>query len=107
MRNIVFPILILFFAGNDRIFAQNNDSREVLEWVKQTARRIDQSLQNAINTQDWPILLLSLMECEQDLTEGINSNDFHILMAKLDHTHRIFQETMHMTSNAKKYTRQP
>lgn len=188
MRNIVFVILILFFAGNDRVFAQNADSREVLEWVKQTARRIDQSLQNAINTQHWPNLLLSLMECEQefnavaiaglycheariaaergrafcdlnntaypkdlssctlrategrkqailmrdaaldclrapntspntadsltlanllqtnadaienDLTTGINSNDFHILMAKLDHAHRIFQETMHMTN---------
>lgn len=188
MRNIIFPILIFFFAGNDRVFTQNTDSREVLEWVKQTARRVDQSLHNAINLQDWPALLLSLMECkqefnsvaiaglycheariaaergrsfcdlnntaypkdlsscalravegrkqailmrdaaldclrasyaspntadsltlanllqtnaaaiEQDLTTGINSNDFHILMAKLDHAHRIFQETMHMTN---------
>lgn len=173
---------------NNRVFAQKADSREVLEWVKQAARRIDQSLHNAVNTQDWPILLLSLMECEQefnaiaiaglychelriaaergrtfcdlnnttypkdlsscalramegrrqailmrdaaldclrasnesqniadsltlanlletnaatieqDLTEGINSNDFHVLMAKMDHAHRIFQETVHMTS---------
>ncbi len=192
MKHIVFTILIFFSVGGGRVFAQNADSREVLEWVKQTARRIDQSLQNAINTQDWSILLLSLMECEQefnsiaiaglycheariaaergrafcdlnntaypkdlsscvlrategrkqailmrdaaldclrasnvssnvadsltlgnllqanadaieqDLITGINSNDFHILMAKLDHAHRIFQETMHMTNTLEK-----
>ena len=189
MRKIVFPILIFFWVGNDFVFAQNTDSREVLEWVKQTARRVDQSLHNAINLQDWPALLLSLTECEQefsvvaiaglychevriaaergrslcdlnntaypkdlsscalraiegrkqailmrdaaldclrasnaspstsdsltlanllqtnattieqDLTTGINSNDFHILMAKLDHAHRVFQETVHMTNS--------
>jgi hypothetical protein len=190
MKNTILAVTIIFFANANFVFAQNTDSREVLEWVKQTARRVDQSLQNAINTQDWSILLLSLMECEQefghvaiaglycheariaaergrafcdlnntaypkdlssctlrategrkqailmrdaaldclrqnlamptassdsltlanllqtnagaieqDLTEGINSNDFHVLMAKLDHAHRIFQETMHMTNS--------
>ncbi len=187
MKSIFFLTTIFFFVGNNFVHAQNADSREVLEWVKQTARRIDQSLQNAINKQDWPTILLSLTECEQefnaiaitglychetriaaergrafcdlnnmaypkdlsscivratearrqailmrdaaldcvrlsaassstdsltlatllqtnaaaieqDLTEGINSNDFHILMAKIDHAHRIFQETMHMTN---------
>ena len=187
MRKALLLILLLFFAGTARVPAQNADSREVLEWVKQSARRIDQSLHNAVNMQDWPTLLLSLVECEQefnsvaiaglycheariaaergrafcdlnntaypkdlsscamraiegrkqaillrdaaldclrasgtaklaadsltladlleanadaidrDLTEGINSNDFHVLMAKIDHAHRIFQETMHMT----------
>lgn len=67
MRTLRFVLyMILLFALNTKVDAQEGDSPETLDWVIRTARLIEERLTTAINVTDEPTLLIKLMESSSD-----------------------------------------
>lgn len=65
MKNIILSIcLILFTAG--LLPAQENDSPEMLTWVRDMSAKMEKRLQDAVTMQEWGQLLIVLMEIKSD-----------------------------------------
>ena len=58
--------VILLFALNTKVDAQEGDAPETLDWVSRTAQLIEERLTTAINVTDESTLLIKLMESSSD-----------------------------------------
>ncbi|MBX2889536.1 MAG: hypothetical protein KF734_01290 [Saprospiraceae bacterium] len=66
MKHWLFLFILIFAFNPHGVFANNSDSPETLEWVRRTASKIEKTLNDAINTNDWAYLLTKLMQMNEE-----------------------------------------